>query len=220
MAAIDTRSAARYSRRMSGSFHHAARVSPSAARNRGPILSVLQPRLPVSGMVLEIASGTGEHAVYSAAAMPGLTWQPTDPDPEAVASIAAWRDHAGLPNLLPPLELDAAAPDSWAIERADAIVNINMIHISPWAAAQGLMKGASRLLPAGSQLFLYGPYLERGAATAPSNLAFDLSLKARHPAWGLRQLDDVSGLAREHGLIMAERIAMPANNLLLIFTKI
>ncbi|NNM56491.1 DUF938 domain-containing protein [Acidocella sp.] len=196
-----------------------ARTSPSTARNRGPILSVLQPRLPETGLVLEIAAGTGEHAIYNAAAMPGLQWQPTDPNLEALASIAAWRDHADLPNLLPPLRLDAAEPDSWPVKRADAIVNINMIHISPWTATQGLMKGANQLLPTGGLLLLYGPYLEPDVETAPSNLAFDQSLKDRNPAWGIRHLDDVTALAARHGLDLAERVAMPANNLVLVLRK-
>jgi SAM-dependent methyltransferase len=193
--------------------------SPSTARNRGPILGVLQRRLPAAGLVLEIAAGAGEHAVYNAAAFPGLQWRPTDADPEALASIAAWRDHAGLPNLLEPLRLDAADPDGWPLDRADAVVNINMIHISPWAATQGLMRGAGRLLPAGGILFLYGPYIEGEAETAPSNLAFDLSLRTRNPAWGLRQRDDVVALAGHHGLAFSERIAMPANNLVLVFRR-
>jgi SAM-dependent methyltransferase len=197
----------------------AARISPSTARNRDPILLVLKPRLPASGLVLEIAAGAGEHAVHNAAALPGLQWRPTDPDPEALASIAAWRDHAGLPNLLPPLRLDAADPQSWPVEQADAVVNINMIHISPWAAAEGLMAGAGRLLPPGGVLFLYGPYIERDVETAPTNLAFDRSLKSRDPAWGLRRLDDVAALGARHGLALAERIAMPANNLALVFRK-
>ena len=197
-----------------------ALIAPSTARNRGPILSVLKPRLPNRGFVLEIAAGAGEHALYNAAALPGLQWQPTDPSPEALASIAAWRDHAALPNLLPPLRLDAAAPDTWPVARADAIVNINMIHISPWSATQGLMAGAGRLLPTGGVLFLYGPYIEPGVETAPSNLAFDLSLKTRDPAWGLRRLDEVTELAAQHRLELSERIAMPANNLSLIFRKV
>ncbi len=196
-----------------------ARSSPSTARNRDPILAVLEPRLPATGIVLEIAAGAGEHATHNAAALPNLQWQPTDPDPEALASIAAWREHAGLPNLLAPLMLDASRPDTWPVDRADAIVNINMIHISPWVAAQGLMAGAGRLLPAGGMLFLYGPYIESGAETAPSNLAFDLDLKRRNPAWGIRHLDDVTALAAQHGLGFAERIAMPANNLSLIFVR-
>jgi hypothetical protein len=194
-------------------------TSPATARNRAPILAVLRPRLPPQGLVLEIAAGAGEHAAYNAAALPGLQWQPTDPDPEALASIAAWRAHAALPNLLPPLRLDAAVPDNWPVTLADAIVNINMIHISPWAATQGLMRGAARLLPAGANLFLYGPYIERDIATAPSNLAFGQSLKSRNPAWGIRHLDDVTALATQHGLTLAERIAMPANNLVLVFRR-
>lgn len=196
-----------------------ARVSPSTARNRDPILDVLRPRLPARGLVLEVAAGAGEHAVHMAAALPGLTWQPTDPDPEALASIAAWRDHAGLPNLLPPLRLDAGDPDSWPVRHADAVVNINMIHISPWSATEGLMAGAGRLLPSGGLLYTYGPYLEADVQTAPSNLAFDRSLRDRNPAWGLRDLADVTSLAAAHGLALAERIAMPANNLSLIFRR-
>lgn len=126
-----------------------ARAAPSTARNREPILEVLKPQLPDRGLVLEIAAGAGEHAVYNARALPGLQWQPTDPDPEALASIAAWRDHAALPNLLPPLRLDASDPGGWPVTRADAVVNINMIHISPWSATEGLMAGAARVLPAG-----------------------------------------------------------------------
>lgn len=196
-----------------------ARVAPAAARNRDPILSVLKPRLPASGLVLEIAAGTGEHAVFNAAALPHLSWLPTDADDEALASIAAWRVRAGLPNLMAPLRLDAADPDSWPVKRADAVVNINMIHISPWSAAEGLMIGAGRVLPAGAPLVLYGPYLERDVPTAPSNLAFDEGLRRRNPAWGLRQVEAVAALAACNGLKLRERIAMPANNLSLIFRK-
>jgi hypothetical protein len=196
-----------------------ARASPSTARNRDPILEILRPRLPATGLVLEVAAGAGEHAVHNAAALPHLRWLPTDPDPQALISIAAWRAHAALPNLSPPLRLDAADPDAWPVERADAVVNINMIHISPWAATQGLMTGAGRVLPSGGALFLYGPYLETGVETAPSNLAFDASLRSRDPAWGIRRLEDVTALASEHGLELNERIAMPANNLMLVFRK-
>jgi cyclopropane fatty-acyl-phospholipid synthase-like methyltransferase len=196
-----------------------ARVSPSTGRNREPILSVLKPRLPAAGLVLEIAAGAGEHAVYNAAALPHLTWQPTDADAEALASIEAWRQHAGLANLLAPLRLDASDPDAWPVERADAIVNINMIHISPWSATQGLMTGAGRVLPSGGLLFLYGPYFERDVPTAPSNLDFDQSLRRRNSDWGLRQLEEVATLAARNGLTLAERIAMPANNLTLVFRK-
>ena len=196
-----------------------ARVSPSTARNREPILAVLKPRLPSRGVVLEIAAGAGEHAVYNAAAFPDLLWRPTDPDPDALTSIAAWRDHAALPNLLAPLLLDAAAPDAWPVDGVDAVVNINMIHISPWMASEGLMAGAGRILPSGGVLFLYGPYFESDVATAPSNLAFDLDLRGRNPAWGIRRLDDMTALAARHGLTLSERIAMPANNLSLVFRK-
>jgi len=196
-----------------------ARTSPATARNRDPILEVLRPRLPKSGVVLEIAAGAGEHAAYLAAALPGLLWRPTDADSEALASIAAWRAHAGAPNLLPPLWLDASDPDTWPVDRADAVVNINMIHISPWAATEGLMTGAGRLAPPGGLLFLYGPFIEPDIETAPSNVAFDLDLRRRDPAWGLRRLGAVTALAARHGLVLAERIAMPANNLALFFRK-
>jgi SAM-dependent methyltransferase len=194
----------------------AALTSPSVARNREPILAVLRRVLPAGGIVLEIASGTGEHAMHFAAALPELTWQPTDRDPEARRSIAARRAAAVLPNLLPPLELDAAAP-SWPVERADAIVAINMIHIAPWSAAEGLMAGAARLLAPGGILYLYGPYKENGRHTAPSNAAFDASLRARDPEWGVRDVGAVAELAARHGLALAERVAMPANNLSLVF---
>ena len=196
-----------------------AKVSPSTARNREPILAVLKSRLPAHGVVLEIAAGAGEHAVYNATALPGLQWRPTDPDPDALASIAAWRDHAAVPNLLAPLPLDAADPETWPADRVDAVVNINMIHISPWSATEGLMAGAGRVLRPGGVLFLYGPYFQPDIETAPSNLAFDLSLKARNPAWGVRRLDEVTALAARHGLHLGERIAMPANNLSLFFRK-
>jgi SAM-dependent methyltransferase len=196
-----------------------AMVAPAAARNRGPILAVLKPRLPSRGIVLEIAAGTGEHAVHNAAALPGLQWQPTDPDPDALASIAAWRAHAALPNLLAPLRLDASDQAAWPAGRYDAVVNINMIHISPWAVTEGLMTGAGRILKPGGLLFLYGPYFERDVPAAPSNAAFDLSLRSRNPAWGIRHLDDVTALAVAHGMALSERIGMPANNLVLVFRK-
>lgn len=204
---------------MSALIPPGARSSPATARNRDPILAVLKTCLPATGMVLEIAAGAGEHAMHNAAALPHLQWQPTDPDPEALASIAAWRKHASLPNLLPPLTLDASHPDQWPVDRADAIVTINMIHISPWAAAQGLMAGAGRLLPVGGILFLYGPYIEPGIETAPSNLAFDLDLRRRNPAWGLRSLDKLTAMAAQYGLELSGRVEMPANNLSLILRK-
>jgi hypothetical protein len=180
---------------------------------------VLRRVLEPDARVLEIASGAGEHAAFFAAALPGVRWQPSDPDAGARDSIAAWRDHAGLPNLHAPVALDAADPASWPDAPADAIVCINMAHISPWAATEGLVAGAAARLPRGGQLFLYGPYLEADVPTAPSNLAFDESLRARDPAWGLRRLEDVVALAARCGLRLAERIAMPANNLCLVFVR-
>ena len=197
----------------------AARTSPATARNRDPILEVLRTRLPADGLVLEVAAGAGEHALHFAAAMPGLLWQPTDAAPEALESIAAWREHAGLGNLLLPLRLDAARPDTWPIGRADAVVSINMIHISPWIATAGLMAGTARVLPHGGGLFLYGPFIERDTPTAPSNVEFDQSLRRRNPEWGIRYLDDLVALGATHGLALSERLAMPANNLVLVFRK-
>lgn len=196
-----------------------ARTAPSTARNREPILEVLRPRLPEDARVLEVASGAGEHAVFLAAALPSVRWQPTDRDAEALLSIAAWREASGLANLAPPIRLDAADLSSWPSGPVDAVVCINMIHISPWAAAEGLMAGAARVLAPGARLFLYGPYREADVETAPSNLAFDESLKSRDPAWGLRDLAQVKALAAANGLNFAERIAMPANNLIVVFEK-
>jgi cyclopropane fatty-acyl-phospholipid synthase-like methyltransferase len=195
-----------------------ALTAPAVARNRDPILAVLRDVLPTAGTVLEIASGTGEHAVHFAAALPHLTWQPTDPDRQSRRSIAAHAAQAGLANLLSPLELDASAP-IWPVTRADAVLSINMIHIAPWHAAQGLMAGAARVLPAGAPLCLYGPFRERGQHTAPSNAAFDESLKARDPQWGVRDLDEVTALAGEHGFSLRRAVAMPANNLSVIFRR-
>ncbi len=155
--------------------------SPSVERNRDPILAALRPLLPLAGTVLEVASGSGEHIAHFAAAMPGLEFQPSDPSPEARASIEAWC--GGLPNVRPALDLDAARPD-WPPLRADAVLCVNMIHIAPWAAAQGLVEGAARVLPAGGLLALYGPFLRNGTHTAPSNAAFDADLRARNPALG------------------------------------
>ena len=192
---------------------------PAAERNKEPILGVLARVLPSRGLVLEVASGTGEHAVHCAAALPALTWQPSDPDPQARRSIEAHRARAGLGNLMAPLALDAAAPD-WPLARADAVVCINMIHIAPWAACAGLMAGAGRLLSAGGVLYLYGPFREGGAHTADSNAAFDASLRARDPSWGVRVREQVAALAADHGLAFAERVAMPANNLSLVFRRV
>jgi len=195
-------------------------TSPAAARNTAAILQVLQAHLPPHGTVLEIAAGSGEHAVAFARALPGVAWTPSDPSPEARTSIAAWRDQAALPNLAAPIALDAADPQTWPAVPVDAVVCINMIHISPWSATEGLMAGAARLLPQpGGLLALYGPYREADAPLAPSNAAFDDSLKARDPAWGLRDREAVQALARSHGLYLTLRIAMPANNLMLLFRR-
>ena len=193
-------------------------TSPSVARNRDPILTLLRRLLPQTGTVLEIASGTGEHAVHFAAALPHLQWQPTDYDELALSSIAAHRAASGLSNLLAPLMLDAAAPE-WPMERADAIVAINMVHVSPWRVTQGLMAGAGRVLPPGGVLYLYGPYKENGAHTAPSNEAFDQDLRLRNPEWGVRDVGEVADLARANGLDLVERVPMPANNLSLVFRR-
>jgi SAM-dependent methyltransferase len=188
------------------------------ARNRDPILILLRRMLPESGTVLEIASGTGEHAAYFAAALPHLRWQPTDYDEQALSSIVARRAALGLANFLTPLMLDAAAAE-WPVERADAIVAINMVHISPWRVSQGLMAGAGRVLPSGGVLFLYGPYKEKDVHTAPSNEAFDQSLRLRNPEWGVRDAGEVADLAGANGLKFVEQVAMPANNLSLIFQR-
>ncbi len=192
--------------------------APAAARNRDPIADVLEKELPPSGTVLEIASGTGEHVIHFAARFPALTWQPSDPDEGARASIAAWRDEAGLANIAPPILIDASA-DGWDVERADAVLCINMVHISPLAASHGLVREAARLLAPGAPLILYGPYLEQGVDTVASNVAFDLSLKSRDPSWGLRHLTWLDELASEHGFARTRRVEMPANNLLLVYRK-
>jgi SAM-dependent methyltransferase len=196
----------------------AARSAPAAARNREPILLVLRDCLPRPALVLEIASGSGEHAVWFSSALPELTWQPTDHDPESLSSIAAWRDRAGSRNLLPPLWLDAAA-DTWPVAHADAVVAINLIHIAPWTATKGLIEGAARILTQGGPLVLYGPFREAGVHTAASNAAFDAALRARDPSWGIRDLEEITEVASQHGLIGPERIAMPANNLSVVFRR-
>ncbi len=188
------------------------------ARNRAPILAVLRRTLPPRGLVIEIASGSGEHAVYFAGALPALTWQPSDPDPNALASIAAHGADADLPNLLEPLRLDVTAM-RWPVERADAIICNNMIHISPWAATEGLIAGAARTLTAGGMLFLYGPYKIGGQHTAPSNQAFDEDLRRRNPAWGIRDIGEVTASAQQHGFPAPETVQMPANNLSVIFRR-
>ena len=190
--------------------------SPAADRNREPILEVLRRVLPARGLVLEIASGSGQHAAWFAAALPGLTWQPTDPDSAARASIEAWRAEADLPNLRPPLALDVTATP-WPVETADAIVCINMLHIAPWEAALALVAGAGRVLPAGGVLVTYGPYRFAGELPAPSNQAFDQSLRSRDPRWGIRDVVDLDAIAAPHGLVREETIALPANNHALVW---
>ena len=194
------------------------RSAPAALRNRDPIANVLRNWLPASGLVLEIASGTGEHAVHFAQAFPGLDWQPSDIHPAALSSIGAWRDQANLPNLREPIVVDAGAPD-WPIDRADAVLSINMVHISPWASALGLIDGAARILPERGPLILYGPWLKDDIPTAESNLAFDADLKARDPEWGLRRVEDFAAAARQKGLALTDTRAMPANNLMLLLRR-
>jgi hypothetical protein len=193
--------------------------APAAIRNRDPIAEVLARELPPSGAVLEIASGTGEHAVFFAERFPALHWQPTDPSQEALASIAAHTDDYRGSNLAGPLLLDASMPAHWPVTEAAAILCINMVHISEWAATVGLFNGCASLLAKEAPIILYGPYLEDRVEPAASNLEFDRSLKARNPAWGLRRLDYVDRVASEYGFERTERYEMPANNLTLIYRK-
>ncbi len=199
-------------------MNQAARSAPAAARNREPILRVLRDWLPPRARVLEIGSGTGEHAVWFSAALPSVTWQPTDRDPAALKSIAAWRERAGLANLLPPLSLDASA-ETWPVAHADVVVAINVVHITPWPTTLGLIAGAARVLTPGGLIFLYGPFREGGAPMAASNVAFDADLRARDPSWGIRDLAEITEIAHRHGLHGATRIAMPANNLSVVFRR-
>jgi len=203
-------------------------------RNREPILAILQRILPPTGTVLEISSGTGEHAIFFAPALRPRQWLPSDPDPIARASIAAWSRECPADNLHPPLALDARE-EIWAIERPEirktlttldldeypvrAIANINMIHIAPWAACLGLLAGAGRILPSGSVLYLYGPFKRNGQHTAPSNEAFDASLRWQNPAWGVRDLEEVTAIAQSHQLTLTEVTPMPANNFSVVFQK-
>lgn len=196
----------------------AKRSAPAALRNREPIAEVLSEWLPPSGLVLEIASGTGEHAVYFAERFPALDWQPSDVHPSALTSIAAWRETVALPNLRPPLVLDAAAFD-WPVGQADAVLSINMVHISPWASALGLLDGARRILAAGAPLILYGPWLKDDVPTAPSNAQFDADLRLRDGRWGLRRVEDFAQAASERGLSLVQTRDMPANNLMLLLRR-
>jgi hypothetical protein len=192
------------------------RSAPAALRNREPIAEVLAGWLPTSGLVLELASGTGEHAVFFAERFPNLEWQPSDIHAEALASIESWRAELGIPNLRAPLAIDATETD-WKVGRADAVLSINMVHISPWAAALGLLDGAARVLSTGAPLILYGPWLKDDVPTAASNLAFDQDLKSRDAEWGLRRVEDFSAAANERGLELVEVRHMPANNMMLLW---
>ena len=191
------------------------RHAPATERNRDVIAQTLARLLPTEGLVLEVASGTGEHVVHFAKMFPALTWQPSDPDPIALASINAWRADSNLPNVRPAMLLDASA--DWPIAQADAVVCINMTHISPWAATVGLLRNAARLLPQSAVLFIYGPYNQRDVPLADSNAAFDASLRQQNALWGLRYVDDIAAEAYTSGLHLDSVIDMPANNLSLIF---
>lgn len=193
------------------------RHAPAVARNRDPILAILRQALPARGLVLDIASGSGEHTAHFAAALPDLTFQPSDPDPDARASCDSWARHAGLGNLRPALTLDACAA-SWPVAAADAVICINMIHIAPWEATLGLMRGAAAILPRGGLLFLYGPFREAGAHTAPSNADFDASLRQRDPDWGVRDIEAVAAAARH--FTAPEILPMPANNRSVLFRRL
>ena len=197
----------------------ARRYAPAVARNRGPILEVLRPYLPSRGLVLEVASGTGEHVTHFAkASAPDLIFQPTDPDPGACASIDAWTAALGLRNIRPAIALDAAS-EVWPIACADSVLCINMIHITPWAATVGLMRGSAAVLPLGGMLYVYGPFRREGRHTAPSNEAFDRDLRMRDAAWGVRDIEPVAALAEAHGFAEPLVKEMPANNLSLFFER-
>lgn len=189
--------------------------APATLRNRGAIAEILRAHLPAAGLVLEVASGSGEHCAYFAEEFAALDWQPSDPEPAALASIAAWCE--GLANVRAPIDLDAAAPD-WPIDRADAVLCINMVHISPWEATLGLLAGAARVLAPGAPLILYGPYRRAGMPTADSNEAFDQSLKSRDPRWGLRDVEAVTAAAAA-GFRLDALVEMLANNLMLVYRR-
>jgi Protein of unknown function (DUF938) len=195
--------------------------APATERNRQPILDVLLRVLPADGDILEIASGTGEHAVFFSPHFHPRRWTPSDPNPQAIASITAWSQENSLDNLNAPLKINVQTSDWFQLQdiSVNAIVCINMIHIAPWSACLGLMTGASQLLPNGGILYLYGPYKQDGKHTAPSNLDFDLSLRDRNREWGVRDLDDVVNAASDRGLKLQEVIQMPANNLSVVFCK-
>jgi hypothetical protein len=195
-------------------------IAPAAARNREPIANILRRHLPPSGLVLEIASGSGEHVVHFAITQSAdLRFQPSDPDAGARASTDAWVELSGVTNVLPAIALDAAAT-AWPLPPADAVICINMIHIAPWDAAVGLVRGAAAILPVGGRLYLYGPFRRNGRHTATSNETFDRSLRYRDPSWGVRDLEDVVNLALLHGFSQPIVEEMPANNLSVIFTRL
>ena len=196
--------------------HDPRREAPAVARNRAVILDALRPILPPQGLLLEVASGTGEHCAYLAAALPTLDFQPTEPEPDGRASIDAWC--AGLANVRPALALDAVAED-WPVLCADAVLCINMVHIAPWAATLGLLRGAARVLQPGAPLVLYGPWIRDGVETAPSNLDFDASLRERNPDWGLRRLEHLAA-ASASDFSAPEVIEMPANNVTLVLRRL
>ena len=187
-------------------------------RNREPILEVLRRVLPPAGLVLEIASGTGQHVAYFARALPALKWQPSDPSEPHRDSVRAWTSAATVENVADPVALDVESWP-WPVTHADAILNINMIHIAPWSAAVALFRGAARVVPAGGVVFLYGPFMRGGAHTAESNQRFDERLRGEDPRWGVRNLEDVAAAAEEAGFEAPEIVAMPANNLSLIFRR-
>jgi hypothetical protein len=194
-------------------------VAPATARNRQPILAVLRRYLPTRGLVLEVASGSGEHVVYFAnASGPDLWFQPSDPDASARASIDAWAKASGVRNVLPAIAVDAAA-EHWPIQEADTVLCINLLHVAPWAAAVGLVRGAAGILAKGGMLYLYGPFRRGGRHTAPSNATFDRILRMQDRAWGVRDLERVIELAEQHGFAPPVVEDMPANNLSLIFHR-
>ena len=203
---------------MSYAISMAKGFAPAAERNRQPILDVLRRVLPPAGLVLEVASGTGQHTIFFSEHLPALHWQPTDASSEALRSIGEWVDEAARKNLLAPLELDVRSPQ-WPVTKADALLCINMIHISPWETTKALFQGASQLLAGGSPLVTYGPYRLHGEHTAPSNAAFDQSLRSRNARWGIRDIDELRELAGRTGLVLEERVSMPANNMILVWTR-
>jgi SAM-dependent methyltransferase len=194
------------------------RQAPAADRNKAPIAEVLERVLPERGTVLEIASGTGQHAVFFARRFPRLVWQPSDLGDENVASIRAWIAQEKLENVCEPLALDVTR-DEWAVSAADAVICINMVHIAPWRACLGLLDGAARLLRSGAPLLLYGPYKFAGEHTAPSNVAFDTRLRSEDPEWGVRDADEIVREAERRGIAFQEKVAMPANNFTLVFRR-